>query len=146
MARYILKAGLGPAIARRDWAAVARGYNGPGYAKNRYDRRLQAVFARHSSTGASVARSGGLLRLGDSGAAVADLQTSLSAAGYPLEIDGDFGPLTDAAVRRFQRDNGLVGDGIAGPQTLAALAGLPGPWERLWRLLVSLFRRMPAQR
>ncbi|MBX3531749.1 MAG: N-acetylmuramidase family protein [Rhizobiaceae bacterium] len=52
MARYIAKAGLAAAIARRDWAAVARGYNGPGYAKNRYDKRLAAAFARHAAVAA----------------------------------------------------------------------------------------------
>jgi peptidoglycan hydrolase-like protein with peptidoglycan-binding domain len=35
--------------------------------------------------------------------------------------DGVYGPKTRAAVRRFQRKNGLAPDGIAGPQTLAAL-------------------------
>lgn len=58
MARYVAKAGLIPAIARRDWAAVARGYNGPGYAKNRYDKRLAAAFARHAGGASRHERSG----------------------------------------------------------------------------------------
>lgn len=33
------------------------------------------------------------------------------------DVDGDFGPLTEAKVRQFQRDNGLVPDGIVGPKT-----------------------------
>jgi peptidoglycan L-alanyl-D-glutamate endopeptidase CwlK len=37
-------------------------------------------------------------------------------------MDGDFGPATKAAVMAFQKSEGLLADGIAGPRTLAALA------------------------
>lgn len=43
----------------------------------------------------------------------------------PLQIDGIFGVKTLARVREFQRDSGLKVDGIAGPQTLDALASAP---------------------
>ena len=33
--------------------------------------------------------------------------------------DGNFGPRTEKAVRDYQKKNGLVADGMAGPATLA---------------------------
>jgi hypothetical protein len=64
------------------------------------------------------------LRLGDSGPAVRDLQAALIDAGFgPLELDSEFGPRTDRAVRNFQRDKGLVVDGVAGPATFDELDG-----------------------
>jgi peptidoglycan hydrolase-like protein with peptidoglycan-binding domain len=38
-----------------------------------------------------------------------------------LDTDGKFGPETEATVRAFQRDHGLVPDGIVGPKTWAQL-------------------------
>ena len=39
------------------------------------------------------------------------------------EVDGVFGPVTDKAVRLFQRDSDIDDDGIIGPLTWAALGG-----------------------
>lgn len=63
-----------------------------------------------------------VLRLGHYGPAVASLQTRLKAAGFnPGVIDGDFGPMTQAAVIAFQKRNGLNPDGEYGPLTRKAL-------------------------
>lgn len=59
------------------------------------------------------------LRYGDVGTDVAALQLNLG----DLTVDGDFGPRTERAVRRFQRHRPrLVTDGIAGPATQAKIA------------------------
>ncbi|MFW6032454.1 MAG: N-acetylmuramidase domain-containing protein [Phycisphaeraceae bacterium] len=61
------------------------------------------------------------LRHGSRGPSVERLQRDLARRGHALEPDGVFGPATEAAVRRFQRERGLVIDGIAGPKTRHAL-------------------------
>ena len=55
------------------------------------------------------------------GPAVEQVQIALVALGYPIAVDGTYGPRTEAAVRDFQAANNLEADGIAGPDTQAAL-------------------------
>ena len=63
-----------------------------------------------------------LLRVGSSGQEVSQLQQTLQHRGYYTHrITSYYGPITQDAVRRFQRANGLSTDGIAGPQTLSRL-------------------------
>jgi murein L,D-transpeptidase YcbB/YkuD len=51
------------------------------------------------------------------------LQTALNALGAspPLDVDGEYGPMTKDAVLQFQRTHELVADGWAGDATHAAL-------------------------
>lgn len=63
------------------------------------------------------------LRFGDRSGAVRELQRKLNTKGAKLAMDGSYGDATEAAVRVYQRSIGLVADGIAGPKTLASLAG-----------------------
>lgn len=58
-----------------------------------------------------------LLRLGDRGDAVKLLQHRLNLVGAILQADGEWGPLTDTAVRNYQYKAGLTVDGIVGPLT-----------------------------
>jgi peptidoglycan hydrolase-like protein with peptidoglycan-binding domain len=60
--------------------------------------------------------------------AVRRVQRVLDRRGYDLGapgVDGRFGPLTDAAVRRLQADSGLAVDGVVGPHTRRALGLAP---------------------
>ena len=63
-----------------------------------------------------------LLRRGDSGAAVATWQWRLRRAlSRDVSVDEDFGPLTEAATRDFQRARGLTPDGVVGPLSRTAM-------------------------
>lgn len=64
------------------------------------------------------------IRKGNKGDVVRECQRMLDKLGYNLGIcgvDGDYGTATDAAVRAFQREHGLVVDGVCGPMTWDAL-------------------------
>lgn len=67
-----------------------------------------------------------LVEQGETDGCVRTLQSLLSAHGYSLTIDGDFGPNTLSAVKSFQKAAGLTVDGIVGPATKAALYGNGG--------------------
>lgn len=59
------------------------------------------------------------IKKGDRGASVRVVQRLLH-----IYVDGSFGPLTDEAVREFQRRSGLQVDGIVGPKTWIRLTGM----------------------
>ncbi|MGG7535362.1 N-acetylmuramidase domain-containing protein [Rhizobium sp. 12,4] len=120
MVRFIERNGLLDEIERQDWAGFARGYNGPAYRKNRYDRKLADAFAAYGGQ-ASISPAAGMLRLGSRGAGVREIQTLLVRAGYAVTVDGDFGVATRDALKAFQQTKLLTADGVAGPKTMAAL-------------------------
>jgi peptidoglycan hydrolase-like protein with peptidoglycan-binding domain len=65
------------------------------------------------------------VHLGDTGSGVKQIQTALVAHGYKVATDGAFGPQTAAAVKDFQKKNGLTQDGVVGPVTWAKLQAAP---------------------
>lgn len=99
------------AIRESDWETWETVYNGGGYG-GAYAAKIRNWLATHG--GSLVAPR--VLMKGQQGADVAALQQALGVVP-----DGDFGPATDAAVRLFQMDQGLVIDGMVGVMTLRAL-------------------------
>ena len=69
-----------------------------------------------------------MLQRGSQGEAVKTLQRALADSNaYYGAIDGVFGSITDAAVRTFQKNAGLVVDGIVGNKTWYALSKVYAP-------------------
>ena len=72
-----------------------------------------------------------ILRRGDQGEDVRQLQQALQDLDYEIAVDGHFGPQTESVVRQFQDEESITVDGIAGPETFDALesssANLSGP-------------------
>jgi peptidoglycan hydrolase-like protein with peptidoglycan-binding domain len=70
---------------------------------------------------AGVGKARSTLRRGAMGDLVRVVQQRIRLA----DVDGLFGAKTEASVRVFQRENGLVPDGIVGPKTWVALDSVP---------------------
>jgi len=93
---------------------------------NKFDEICQSIaqsVSGASAPGPTPPAQKPTLRKGDKGTYVKELQGSLNSqlAGCNLVVDGDFGNLTDQAVRNFQKTRALDVDGICGPQTWGAL-------------------------
>ncbi len=134
----------GVAEIRRILASVGLLANTDPTAQDRFDAATEiAVRAFQQRRGLSVdgrvgpeayrALQGARWRFGDrllahnasqqlAGDDVAELQRHLLEIGYNAgRTDGYFGPVTARAVQSFQRDMGLLADGVCGPATLRAL-------------------------
>jgi putative chitinase len=92
-----------------------------------YNRAIDVLTTQLASTPPGVAKTNvatsgqsgkvqRILKIGSKGAAVMRLQKVLG-----ITADGDFGPATENALKKWQEDNGLVSDGIAGPLTFSKL-------------------------
>lgn len=118
---------LGRFVDARDIVGLSKAINGgtTGLADRRLftDRALKATTQVIEPVNAND-----WLRAGsnDKNRVVA-LQHRLQVWGYYKDgkVDGVFGDGTEGELKRFQRDRGLVGDGVVGPATQRALDAAP---------------------
>ncbi len=114
MAKFIVANRLNRHLAKRDWAAFARGYNGPEFWKNQYDVKLKSAFDKFSS---GVGR--------DLRARTA--QAALVYLGYtPGDPDGVVGQNTRNAIAAFRKAEGLPKGDALDPATTTALMAKAG--------------------
>ncbi len=84
-----------------------------------------------------------LSKLGSRGNEVSAIQQELKDRGlYSGNVDGIYGSQTEAAVKRFQKQQGLSVDGIAGPQTLKKLGITVGSIPQANEANVNLLARI----
>lgn len=118
MARFLRSSRLDSALSRGDWTAFARGYNGPGYAANRYDEKLQASHA-------------GLRTSGLPDLEVRGVQLRLTYEGLdPGPVDGLPGFRTRMAAARFRAQHGLAGGDLIDDGLADALRACGPPRDR----------------
>jgi peptidoglycan hydrolase-like protein with peptidoglycan-binding domain len=93
MGNFLLKTGLRVSLQAHDWPAFARGYNGPKFVINHYDRLLSGEFQKLITAGLPdmVVRAG---------------QLYLTYLGFdPHGVDGIAGKHTLSALAEFQTRN-----------------------------------------
>lgn len=93
-----------------------------GYGRPAYDDEKDATTTPSVQGGTKVTITLNILRKGSKGGSVRALQILLNGMGYSCgAADGDFGSKTTAAVKRFQKANGLTQDGVVGTDTWSAI-------------------------
>jgi N-acetylmuramidase/Putative peptidoglycan binding domain len=110
MANFLVNSRLNIPLQAHDWASFARGYNGPNYAINRYDTRLNGEFQKCFASGIPDLN-------------VRAAQLYLTYLGFhPGPVDGVAGTITMSALSDFQTQQGLVKTGTIDSIMLARLS------------------------
>jgi peptidoglycan hydrolase-like protein with peptidoglycan-binding domain len=95
MGNFLTSTGLAASLQIHNWAAFARGYNGPNYAINRYDIKLNAEYQKYSAAGIPDLN-------------IRATQLYLTYLGFhPGSVDGIAGQHTLDALAQFQAQNGI---------------------------------------
>jgi hypothetical protein len=104
---------------RRNRAGSIEGYGRPAYTGTA--PAPQPPTPSPSNWTENVVKQLPTLRKGARGEHVQTLQGLLRARSQNVALDGDFGPLTDRAVRKVQDWGGVTADGVVGPKTWPVL-------------------------
>ncbi len=127
MIREIKRSHLIAPLNAHDWTHVARVYNGPGYAANRYDDKMRSAYERWTRKLETIMPGGVPRELPPeqklSREEVTQIQKRLDELGYHEvgTIDGKWGTRTTGALSAFQAHDGLPVTGHYDDATRAAL-------------------------
>lgn len=95
MGNFLASSKLASPMQSHDWASFARGYNGPNYAINQYDVKLNSQYQKYASA-----------KLPDLNIRAAQLYLTYLGL-QPGTIDGIPGAKTMAALAQFETQNGI---------------------------------------
>lgn len=111
-------------IAHKEWATPSGRKSDPAGIDMGGFRSQVAAALKAGPTGRG---SDPIVKVGAEGQLVTNIQTALVKHGFLTEaqIDGDFGPTTEKAVKAFQTAQHLEADGIVGQNTWDALRKAP---------------------
>ena len=129
MARFIDRNGLKRPMQRRDWTFFARRYNGPSFAKNKYDTRLEAAYQLYSTPG----------RMPDWKVRQAQVYLVYFGELDARGVDGIIGRKTRSALNDFfdsigRTDIDTSGLGTVSDELLAILSNRAGQLPDRWPL------------
>lgn len=117
MVREIKTSRLDRYLVAKNFAAFAKGYNGPGYKENNYDVRMQKAdeaWQRRLQKGT--------FRAPPSKTLATVYQTKLKELGYAIgKVDGKWGDLSTGATSAYQQKNGLEVTGYPDEETTELL-------------------------
>ena len=103
LVNFLQHTGIVNDLRQKNWKQVARKYNGPAYARNQYDIKLERSYKKHQIS-------------------VQKIQSALTKLGYnPGPIDNLFGPKTSKAIAQFESDNTLPITGSMQPSFINAI-------------------------
>lgn len=121
MINFIRANGLDDELRRHDWKGFARGYNGAGFAKNGYDKKLAAAFAKWQKIKDTPIQAHVKETPKPEHVAPVVLTPKPTTFNQALKDRDDLAALGYTDVRAFQRNVGLTPDGIIGPKTRAKI-------------------------
>lgn len=117
LVREIKSSKLDRYLIAKNFAAFAKGYNGPGYKQNNYDVRMQKADEAWQRRLAN-----GTFRAPPSKTLTTVYQTKLKELGYAVgKVDGKWGDLTTGATSAYQQKNGLKVTGYPDDETTELL-------------------------
>lgn len=97
-----------------------------GGSASTYAAELQSLIDKYRLSAYDVVSFKTVLTAGATGPRVSALQYLLRGAGTSVPVTGTYDDATVAAIRAFQRANGLTVDGDAGPEVFGKLAATTG--------------------